>query len=371
MRKVFNDISVFAYSSRGCETAARIADILQYNENDKATGAGNRTGRRLRLYTISRLARENAGFCPLDRPSAVTYQSEFEKSGALVFVGAMGIAVRNIAPYVNDKKTDPAVICVDELGKYVIPVLSGHIGGANMLAKELAEQLNAIPVITTATDINGRFSVDAWAAGAGFIIDNMSTAKEISASILERDLPLMCSLPVKTEYPGGTFEYRECGNEKENEKERPDLGIYIGYSKKEPFDRTLKLIPPIIHLGIGCRRGTTCEAIKEAVNKVLEENGIDERAVNSVNTIDIKKDEPGLCRFCEEKRWPLHTFTAQELNAVKGNFSSSAFVQGVTGTDNVCERAAMINAENLLVRKTACSGVTVAAAAESAEISFK
>ena len=122
---------------------------------------------------------------------------------ALIFVGACGVAVRSIAPFVRDKKTDPAVLCLDERASFVIPLLSGHIGGANALAARLAGALGAKAVITTATDVNGKFAVDAWAAQNGCAIEDFALAKRFAAEILEHDLPLCSEFPVCPPLPGG------------------------------------------------------------------------------------------------------------------------------------------------------------------------
>ena len=140
-------VAVFAYSRQGCKTARRVMEYFHDAE--------------VKAYTMARF--EEEGFAPLERPSKPFYGPIFEWADAMVFVGSTGIAVREIAPFVKDKRTDPAVISMDELGTFVIPLLSGHIGGANELALKLAEVLEATPVITTATDINKKFSVDAWA----------------------------------------------------------------------------------------------------------------------------------------------------------------------------------------------------------------
>ena len=308
-------------------------------------------------YTVARLA--EPGFSPIPNPSGRFYGALFRDMDALLFVGAAGIAVRAIAPHVRSKTTDPAVLCVDELGNYVIPLLSGHIGGANALAKKLAGALGALDVITTATDINRRFSVDSWAAAHGLQIEDMDAAKTISAAILERDVPLFSELPVRGALPPGVVAGRSGA-----------AGIYIGWYRCAPFETTLRLVPKVLHLGLGCRRGTQAETLRLAVESVLTAHAIDPRAVRCAASIDLKADEPGLQDYCEAQGWPLHVYSAEELRGVEGTFTPSAFVQAVTGVDNVCERAAMLGAERLLVGKTALHGVTVAVAAERAEVCF-
>lgn len=337
-------IAVFAYSRQGCKTARRVMEALA-EEN-------------LQAYTMARFA--EPGFQPIQRPAKHFYGAVFRDVDAMIFVGSAGIAVREIAPHVRDKATDPAVIVIDELGTFVISLLSGHIGGANALASSLAKTLGAIPVITTATDINKRFSVDAWAAKNGYLIDNLSRAKAVSAAILERDVPLHCDYPIVTDLPKGVIP----GNS-------GDVGISISVHRKEPFEKTLGLIPRILHLGIGCRRGTESSVIAEAVAGVLKEHNIDPRAVKTVASIDLKAEEAGLLEFCNQQKLPVAFYSAEELKKVPGEFTPSAFVQSITGVDNVCERSALMGAQELIVRKTACNGVTVAVAAEHLEVRFE
>lgn len=334
-------ITLFAYSKKGIETARRIGEGLPGE---------------LRFYTAERLA--GGGFLPIPKPSSPLYEKAFAYSEALVFVSSCGIAVRSIAPYIKSKTTDPAVVVIDETGRFVISLLSGHIGGANALAERIAKSIGAVPVITTATDANGRFSVDQWAETQGFAISDMSMAKAVSAAILEGDIPLKSDLPLVGALPAGL---------KTGEGE---TGIYITYKTAEPFERTLRLIPKCVVLGVGCRRGTTMTSIKNAVDAVLFENGIDPRAVKSAASIDLKKDEAGLIDFCREEGLPICFYSAEELNGVKGDFTPSGFVKSVTGVDNVCERAAMIGADELIIKKTAADGVTVAAALIKTEVRF-
>ena len=278
---------------------------------------------------------------------------------ALIFVGACGIAVREIAPYVQSKKTDPAVLCIDEAGRFVIPLLSGHIGGANALAAALAERLDATAVVTTATDVRGKFAVDAWAARHGCAISGMGLAKAVSAAILEGDIPLCSQFPLPSPLPEGTV----AG-------ETGPLGIFIGWRTKSPFARTLRLIPRVLRVGVGCRRGTAAETVENAVRAVFAANGLDTAAIRGVYSIDLKQDEAGLLAACERNNWPVHFYTAQQLRGVAGDFTPSDFVRSVTGVDNVCERAALLDAEELIVQKTARDGVTVAVAAEHWEVRF-
>ena len=333
--------SLFAYSKKGIETARK---ALAFIDGEAV------------LFTVERLACDGAK--PIPKPSAELYGERFASDDALIFVSSCGIAVRSIAPFIKSKTSDPAVVVIDETGRFVISLLSGHLGGANALAKRIAESIGAEPVITTATDANGRFSVDAWAKEHGFIISDMNAAKAVSSAILERDVPLKSDFPVTGKLPSGLM----MGD--------GDTGVYLTFRTDEPFSTTLKLIPKCISLGIGCRRGTSKQDIKKAICEVLNGFGIDPRAVSRASSIDLKRDEAGLLEFCREADLPISFYSAEELNAVQGDFSSSGFVKGVTGVDCVCERAALIGAERLLIKKTALYGVTVAAALIKTEVRF-
>ena len=332
--------AIFCYSRTGMETANRVKSLLP--DTDAA------------LYTIERFSAP--GFLPIEKS---VYGLEFSRRDALIFVGAAGIAVREIAPFVRDKRTDPAVLCIDERANFVIPLLSGHIGGANRLAIALANALDAVAAITTATDVNGKFAVDEFAARNGCAISDMRLAKVFAAEILERSLPLQSAFPVVSPLPGGVV----FGNE-------GDLGLYIGCDEKSPFARTLRLIPKKLRVGVGCRRGTSEAAIEAAIRAVLAEHRLDLRAVSGVFSIELKKDEPGLLAACRKNGWPIRFYSAEQLRAVPGDFTRSEFVASVTGVDNVCERAALRGAETLLVRKTALGGVSVAVALEHWEVDF-
>ena len=337
-------VAVFAYSRQGCRTARRVMTFF--------------AGSEIRAYTMERYGEE--GFAPLGKPSRTFYGPLFQWADAMIFVGSIGIAVREIAPHVKNKLIDPAVVSIDELGGFVVPLLSGHIGGANELALKLAETLGATPVITTATDINRKFSVDAWAARQGLVITNLTAAKTVSATILEKTVPLHSDFPIVTGLPNGV-----------TEGESGEVGICISCLNKKPFDETLLLVPPVLHLGIGCRRGTSAEQIRSAVDLVLAEYNLHPRAIKQVTSIDLKRDEGGLNAFCVQQNWPAVFYSPEELNGAEGEFILSPCVLRATGVDNVCERSAMIGAEQLLVHKTIHNSVTVAVAAEHWEVRFE
>ena len=338
-------LAIFAYSRQGCQTAQKIAAALASDAD------------RCQCYAPAKYA--DGEFSPITPPCSSFTGPIFSWADTLIFVGAAGIAVRSIAPYVKDKRTDPAVLCVDELGKFVIPLLSGHIGGANALAERLAAQLHATSVITTATDLHQKFSVDAWASAQGLAITSMHAAKLVSAAILEGPVPLDCDFPIPGGLPGGTVP----GN-------TGSIGICISWRTKHPFAETLLLVPPVLHLGLGCRRGTPAEQIAKAVESVLTEHQIHPMAVKCAASIDLKRDEAGLLEYCAAQGWPISFYSAAELRRLEGDFTPSERVLRMTGVDNVCERSAMTGADRLLVPKTIRNGVTIAVALERWEVSF-
>ena len=334
-------LAVFAFTRRGCGTARRAILAL--------------TPEQCRCFAPEKFGQED--FEHYVPPLAAFVGKQFQWADVLLFIGSTGMAVRGIAPWVQSKKTDPAVLVMDEEGKFVISLLSGHIGGGNRLCRMLSERLGSIPVITTATDVNRKFSVDEWASRQHLAIDGMKEAKLVSAAILEEDIPLYSDFPVSSPLPAGV-KWGTAGN----------LGIYIGWRDVSPFGTTLRLIPKCLNLGIGCRRGTPEEKIAQAVQRVL--SGIPLESILKVVSIDLKKDEPGLLAFCEKRGLPLVFYSAEELNRVPGAFPPSERVKQVTGVDNVCQRATMLDGKKCIIEKTAMDGVTVALAETEWEAVF-
>ena len=301
----------------------------------------------------------------------------FMDSDVIIFIGATGIAVRGIAPHVRDKRYDPAVIVIDEQGKFCIALLSGHIGGANDMVRRISAKLGSVPVITTATDVNDLFAVDEFATKNDMTISSMTYAKEVSAALLSGDpVGFWTNFQVKGELPEGIVWADKLDKARADSTghglEGTSLGFYISPSfSRVDFDHTLWLIPKCLVIGIGCRRGTPVSKIEKLVNHVLWENSLFPEAIAAVASIDLKKDEPGLIEFSRRLEVPFHTFAAEELQALQGSFTPSEFVEKTTGTDNVCERSAVCDGGGqLIIRKTGEDGVTCAVALLDQVIEF-
>ena len=277
--------------------------------------------------------------------------AQFVLSDALIFVGAAGIAVRAIAPHCKSKTTDPAVVVVDECGRFAVPILSGHLGGANDLAQAIAAVCGAVPVITTATDAHGIFAVDEWAKHQNCMVLEPERIKLVSGKLLAgQPVYYWADFPVTGAAPAGLYPAEAPGN--------ADLALTLC-----PTGQALHLVPRIGVLGIGCKRGTSADTLEAAFAAFCSRYGLAAQAVTAAASIDLKKDEPGLLAFCQAHGWPVRFYAAAQLRSAPGQFTPSPFVQSVTGVDNVCERAAVLDAGgSLFYPKFACSGVTFALA---------
>lgn len=293
-------------------------------------------------------------------------EEKWNDSEAIVFIGACGIAVRSIAPFVVSKKTDPAVLVVDECGRYVISLLSGHLGGANELTNEVALILGALPIVTTATDLNEKFAVDVFAKKHDCSIFPMNIAKEVSASLLAgKSVGFYSDFPVSGKLPEGVV---SCNDE------MSEIGIAVSIHKnKSPFKRTLHLVPKIVSLGMGCRKGKPFDAILKEAKSCLDQQGIYLEAVHHLASIDLKKEEQGLLELAKVWNIPFITFSEAELRNANGEFSSSEFVKQIAGVDNVCERSAVLASDQgyLIQKKHSEHGVTCALAVKDWRINFE
>lgn len=294
----------------------------------------------------------------------------FEQQKALIFVCAAGIAVRQISGFLKSKTEDIPVLVTDEEGRYVISLLSGHLGGGNELAKLCADITGGIPIITTATDLHGKFAVDLFAKKNGLFITDMKKAKMISAHVLNGGTVKIFfeECTAETKIP---FSEVILSNQPYHMLKDDETGVLVSPYQKNPSKHILHLIPRQVTLGIGCRKGISAEQIERTVTSALNEYHLNRHAVCRVCSIDLKKEETGLIEFCRLWNLDFETFSPEELMETEGEFHASKFVSNITGVDNVCERSAVKGSGgHLILPKYAKEQVTVAAALTKIQIEF-
>ena len=326
------NIAFLAFTERG----ARLAETLRTSLGGEVTRA--RGGED---FSLSRWTGERFTTCR-----------------ALVFVGAAGIAVRAVAPYLRSKAADPAVVVLDEGGRFVIPLLSGHLGGANELAENIAALCGGTPVITTATDVNGVFAVDLWARRQGLTVLRPERIKSVSAGLLAGEtVRISCPWPVAGEPPPGVL------------LTEGDAAVRVTVRPREGPE--LCLVPRALVLGVGCRKGVSAGTIEGVFARFCRERRVLPEAIIAAATIDRKAEEPGLLAFCRSRGWPLRCDSAGALARVPGEFTASPFVERTVGVDSVCERAAVLAAAGALIeKKYAAEGVTFALALKTPRLDW-
>lgn len=283
-----------------------------------------------------------------------TVTEEWDDHRNLIFIMAAGIVVRTIAPLLKDKRTDPAVVVLDEKGKYAISLLSGHLGGANKLAQEIADFMGGEAAITTASDVNCMPSLDLWAKENNLAIDNWKVLPRISTKLLNNG-----ALKIYTEHEADVNLPDVFS--KTDTPEPADLIITnknkINLRKKGQ----LYMRPRNIVIGFGCNSGTGGNEIEAVIRAALDENNLAFSAIHSIATIDKKSSEPGLIAFAKKYNLKVTAFSPDELNSVKGVSKSDAAFKA-TGANAVAEPSALLasGADKLLVKKIKNGNVTVA-----------
>jgi len=288
---------------------------------------------------------------------------------SLVFIMASGIVVRTIAPLLKDKKTDPAVVVLDEAGKFAVSLVGGHLGGANALAHEIARFLGGEAVITTASDVNGLTSIDLWARDNDLAVENWDALPIVSTRYVNNGaLRIYCTMSLKLpdeflRVVDPRFADVIVTNQLDVYKGAPRCSI-IGEECATGACKVkgqVYLRPRNLSVGIGCNSGTSQEEIEAVVRAVFEEQNLSFLSITGIATIDIKADEPGLKAFCTAHTFPMRTYRSDELNLVEG-LDRSDMVFKATGAYAVAEPAALLagGSTELLVRKQKKGNVTVA-----------
>lgn len=355
------DISIISFTENGIHLSLTLLEKLQ-----EADIYGKIT-----LFTKCSQCRARENECTLQvvkKSVSAWAQEQLQQKNALLFIGACGIAVRAIAPYITDKLHDSPVLVMDEMGQYVIPLLSGHIGGANELALFIAKNTGAEPVITTATDLNHRFAVDLFAKKNGLAIADKSGIAKVSSKVLSG---ASITVSVEPKFLKNSCSFRQ-GMHLIPYPPTQQSDIVISSEKRE-FNATLCLIPKEFVIGIGCKKGKEAVSINDFIQQTLNKLGISQIQIATLASIDIKKTEPGLLAWSREKNIPFVTYTAETLQQVRGTFQQSDFVRSQVGVDNVCERAALKACGiggTLIYEKHAQDGMTIAVAKKEWSVNF-
>lgn len=303
-----------------------------------------------------------------------TFAQVFRSYTELVCIMAAGIVVRSLSPLIQSKFSDPAVIVVDEKGQYVVSLLSGHIGGANRLAREVAAKLQAQPVITTATDVNGRPAVDILALNMDARIEPLKNLKLINRLLAEECRINLYSPYALAELIKEGFAWRGWpfmkpdGNSPARWAEFQEPAVIVSPQVIDgavsgPF---IQLKPRNLMIGIGCRRGVSLQEVCHAFTQVMHRFGLDERCVKAAATIDIKFEEVALQQFAAKLDIPLLTFSKAEIETLDGTYEPSEWVKNKVGVGGVCEPAAHLAARGgmTIIPKQKIGAVTISAAAE-------
>ena len=280
----------------------------------------------------------------------------FNKFDALIFICATGIAVRVIAPLIVSKLSDPAVIVMDERGQNVISLLSGHVGGANELTLKIATAINANPVITTATDVENKFSADTFAAKFGLIPTPKDAIRIINSTILRDEEIFLTAGNAKLKISANSI---NDATKIINSAILNDEEIFFTAGNTK-----LNLIPQKLIAGIGCKRGTSAEKILSAVTAACVMINQPLERIKLLASVDIKSDEVGLLEFAKNLGVEIKFFGVEELakKIAEYRLSESEFVKATIGVGNICEAAALccVKSARFALPKKTFDGVTVA-----------
>ena len=297
------------------------------------------------------------GFCGAVKVPSLRegIESGFSEADAHLFIMATGIVVRMIAPLLVSKAQDPAVVVMDETGRFAISLVSGHIGGANELAADVAAVVGAQPVITTATDSHGIAAVDAKLWEKGLVIENPSAIKVINMALLDGGKPTIWD-------PDGFYVHEMANYTPAESRESADIVVDI--LSAEAKEGALMVRPRVITLGVGCNRGTGADEIMEVIGRAFEAGGLSPLCLTAMASIDVKADEEGILEAAKRFGVPISFYTKDQLSGTKGIVSPSAAALKHVGTVSVCEAAAIQVSKMgpLVVPKVKNANVTAALA---------
>lgn len=281
----------------------------------------------------------------------VVKQSFLEKE-PLLFISATGIAVRSIAPFLKSKDLDPPVIVMDDSGKFVISLCSGHLGGANNLAKEIGEISGATPVITTATDNRGYEGLDLYARKMGFAYENLQDLTSVTGAMVNQEAifaynPHGYDLPF---YPNFQKEWN------------PSIAYTLAITEEEKIPISGEIVylrPKTLHLGLGCKKNAPYDKLKSFLNEVLKEENLSKDSIKDMASVDIKGEEEAFKVLAQDLGIDFFTFSPEELVDYEKDVKGSDFVKKTVGVSSVSATSALKLGGKLIVEKKVFQGFTI------------
>lgn len=347
-------ISIICPSPKGKDIAFKLQESLNATLYIKEKKEDINDDRHYKSKYSSDMAGETYRYLDDFKLKDVT-EKAFQNSDKIIFISSTGIAVRAVSSFIMSKDKDPGVVVVDLSSKYAVSLLSGHLGGGNELTNEVSRILGCQSIITTATDTMNITAPDIIAKKYGLIIDDLKKAKHIAALLVDGR-----EVGIKDEY--GIVEigkgYRKINVLEEN-------SLWITHDKdcdnnELDFSKVLKLIKKDIVLGIGCRRNTSYEKIRDFVCETLKKYNYDSRAVNKIVSVDVKKDEDGIIKLAESLECSFETFTREEIRQVEDKYDKSEFVFKTLGIYCVCEPCVDLSGAEVVISKIKHEGMTLA-----------
>ena len=297
----------------------------------------------------------------------------FGKSDGLIFIMASGIVVRSIAPFLKNKAEDPAVVVMDEKGRYVISLLSGHLGGANKLAKDIAKIIGAKPVITTATDVNNLPCIEDITERFNLAIDDFKKIKIVNSAIVNGRPVVFVDEDVKRReaikgFVGSWVQgFKFYKSAVQTRRIKPEVFVIVSNHfsfSLQPSAFSLLLRPKNLVVGIGCDRGVKLKEVEGAYFSVLKKWDVSPLSVRNIASIDVKKNEIGLLKFAKKYNLKIDFYSKDKLVDMPLPSGFSKFVMGKVGVGGVCEPAALRSAgtKRIWIKKQKTGRVTIAVA---------
>lgn len=327
------------------------------------TDSGFKIGKR--LLDIEKLDIDHIDNKELEGGVKAHLETAYKRYDGIIFIAATGIAVRYILPYIKNKYRDLPIVVIDDMGKFSISLLSGHVGGSNYIANTIASSIGAIPVITTASDNRGFEAIDSFAKKHNYYIEDKKYLTIIMAMMVNgKKIGVLSDGKIALDYPN--VEIIKNADDLDKYKNIEALITIDG----EIDEYAINALPYInlkrkdINIGIGCKKGIEGDLIIKAIEEELKALDFPIDRIKSMGTIDVKKDEKGIIEASRYFKCPLEIFTVEDIKPIEEMFEKSEFVKKTIGVYSVSEPSAYLLGGELLVKKAKHKGITISISKE-------